>query len=356
MNVSDFDYDLPSHFIAQTPLEERDASRLMRLDRRSGAVSHHVFTEIEEMLAPNDVLVLNNTRVIPARLRARKAKTGGAVEILLLKQLNDRCWRALVGGRNVRKGTRLEFAGYGFSCVILEELAGAQRVIEFSRALDRQILAELGEMPLPPYISAELVNDERYQTVYSKIEGSAAAPTAGLHFTPELLLKLRQTGIKLATCTLHIGLDTFQPVTVESVCEHKIHSEYARLDKESAAVINAGKRAGGRIIAVGTTSARTLETAGILNRGGDPGDPPLKHEARLRQAVTAFEANTELFIRPGYEWRVVDAMITNFHLPRSTLLMMLSAFAGRERLLNAYEMAKESGYRFYSFGDAMFVC
>ena len=215
--------------------------------------------------------------------------------------------------------------------------------------------AELGEISLPPYISADLADCERYQTVYGKIEGSAAAPTAGLHFTPELLLKLRDSGVKLATCTLHIGLDTFQPVTVERVHEHKIHSEYARLDEINARVINESKLAGGRIIAVGTTSARTLETAGILSAGGNPSDPASSGDDCGWRPVVAFEANTELFITPGYEWRVVDAIITNFHLPKSTLLMMLSAFAGREKLLRAYEVAKATGYRFYSFGDAMFV-
>lgn len=355
MNVADFDYDLPSRFIAQVPLERRDASRLMRLDRHSGAVSHHVFRDIKDMLSPNDVLALNDTRVIPARLRARKAETGGAVEILLLERIDARRWRALVGGRNVRQGMRLVFAEGDLSCVIAEVLAGAQRVIEFSQALDRKVLTGLGDMPTPPYISAELKDSERYQTVYSKVEGSAAAPTAGLHFTPELLLRLQEDGVKAAVCTLHIGLDTFQPVTAEKVDEHKIHSEYARLDESNAAIINEAKAAGGRIIAVGTTAARTLETAAILALGGAPSAPEQAERRRASQSVMAFETHTELFITPGFNWRVVDAMITNFHLPRSTLLMMLSAFAGRERLLRAYELAKESGYRFYSFGDAMFV-
>lgn len=348
MNVADFDYDLPSRFIAQSPLEQRDASRLMRLDRQSGAVSHHVFSDIGLMLAPNDVLVLNNTRVIPARLKARKAATGGAVEILLLKRLDARRWRALVGGKNVKAGLSLEIAGSSLSCLVTDEMARSQRVIEFSRAIDSHELNELGEMPLPPYISAQLTDSERYQTVYGDIEGSAAAPTAGLHFTPELLQSLKRKRIKLAAGTLHIGLDTFQPVTVERVQEHKIHSEYARLDETNASIINDAKRAGGRIIAVGTTSARMLETAALHCRGG--------HIDNATPSVSPFEAHTELFISPGYHWRVVDAMITNFHLPRSTLLMMLSAFAGREKLLRAYEMAKERGYRFYSFGDAMFVC
>ncbi len=355
MKVADFDYDLPARYIAQTPLEKRDASRLLRLDRESGAVSHHVFSDIEDMLQPNDVLVLNDTKVIPARLKARKAETGGAVEILLLKREDEWRWQALVGGRNVRTGMLLEFADSSLTCTITGELARAQRIIEFSQALDRRLLSELGEIPLPPYISAALADHERYQTVYSRIEGSAAAPTAGLHFTPELLLKLRIKGVRLATCTLHIGLDTFQPVTVDRVNEHKIHSEYARLDESNANVINDGKLAGGRIIAVGTTSARTLETAGIVSASKDPSDPASSSDVCWWRPVVAFEANTELFITPGYKWRVVDALITNFHLPKSTLLMMLSAFAGREKLLQAYEAAKAMDYRFYSFGDAMFV-
>ncbi|MCY3778857.1 MAG: tRNA preQ1(34) S-adenosylmethionine ribosyltransferase-isomerase QueA [Chloroflexi bacterium] len=356
MNVAEFDYDLPPQFIAQTPLAQRDASRLMRLDRRSGAISHHIFTDIEDMLAPNDVLVVNDTRVIPARLRAGKAETGGAVEILLLKQIDERTWHTLVGGRNVRLGMRLVFAGSNLSCSIVDVLDGAERVLEFSRPIDRKTLAELGDMPLPPYIRSELANGERYQTVYSKTSGSAAAPTAGLHFTPDLLERLRLKGVKRAACTLHIGLDTFQPVTVERVQDHKIHSEFARLDEGNATIIYEAKRAGGRIIAVGTTSARTLETAGMLCRDGDPNAPSPSHDPSACPSVIAFETNTDLFITPGYEWRVVDAIITNFHLPKSTLLMMISAFAGRERLLNAYELAKASGYRFYSFGDAMFIC
>ena len=347
MNVADFDYDLPRRFIAHEPLAQRDASRLMRLDRLSGAYSHHVFTDIAAMLKAGDVLVLNDTRVIPARLHARKARTGGAVEILLLRRLDGRRWRALIGGRNVEPGLRLDVAD-GLSCRVIDKLDAAERVIEFSRDIDSGDLAALGVMPLPPYIRAELADGERYQTVYSVNEGSAAAPTGGLHFTPELLGSLKRKGIHFARCTLHIGLDTFQPVSVERVEQHKIHSEYAKLDEGNAALINRAKRAGGRIIAVGTTSARTLETAGNLAQTDADCETPA-------QSVSAFEMNTELFIKPGYRWRVVDGMITNFHLPRSTLLMMLSAFAGRENLLRAYEAAKAAGYRFYSFGDAMFV-
>jgi len=344
MKLADFDYDLPPQFVAQTPIERRDSSRLMRLDRTTGAVSHHVFTDIVDMLRPNDVLVLNNTRVIPARLQARKAETGGIVEILLLKKLDERRWQALIGGRNIRAGMQLDFSGSDLTCSVVRVLEKSQRIIAFSRPVDG-LLPDMGEMPLPPYINRALDDAERYQTVYSEIEGSAAAPTAGLHFTPELLDMIRRRGVRLANCTLHIGLDTFQPVTAKRVEDHKIHSEYALLDAKNAAVINEGIRAGGRIIAVGTTSARTLETA--ATRAADRNE--------VRRAVAPFADHTNLFITPGYRWRVVDAMITNFHLPKSTLLMMLSAFAGREVMLQAYETAKQMNYRFYSFGDAMFV-
>ena len=344
MNVADFDYDLPSEFIAQAPLERRDSSRLMRLDRANGAITHHRFFDIVDLLRPRDVLVLNNTRVIPARLQARKADTGGRVEILLLKQLDARRWEALVGGRKIREGLRLAFNDSDVTCSVAQVLEKSQRIIEFSRPVD-SFLREHGEMPLPPYIAAELDDAERYQTVYSAVEGSAAAPTAGLHFTQALLEKLRDRGVSLATCTLQIGLDTFQPVTAARVEDHKIHSEYARLVQADAAVINAAIKAGRRVVAVGTTSARTLETAAI--RAVD--------ECDRRRLVAPFAGHTNLFITPGYRWRVVDAMITNFHLPKSTLLMMLSAFAGRETMLRAYEAAKELEYRFYSFGDAMFV-
>ena len=354
MNVADFDYDLPSRFIAQTPAEPRDSARLLHLERATGAISHHVFRDIVDLLTERDVLVLNNTRVLPARLQAIKAETGGKAEILLLKRLGDRRWHALVGGRNLHVGARLDFPGSAFSCVIVERLELAQRVIEFSGPVD-DLLRQHGEMPLPPYIREKLRDSERYQTVYSEIEGSAAAPTAGLHFTPEVFRKLLAKGVEIAVCTLHIGLDTFQPVRVERARDHKIHSEYAALDQRNADIINKAKRAGGRIIAVGTTSARTLETAAIFSGGGDPSDPEACGRRAKSQPVEAFAAETSLFITPGYRWRVVDAMITNFHLPRSTLLMMLSAFAGRETVLQAYETAKEMNYRFYSFGDAMFI-
>ena len=354
MNVADFDYNLPVEFIAQTPAEPRDSAKLLRLDRKTGALSHKVFSDIADMLAEGDVLVLNNTRVLPARLFAVKSETGGKVEILLLKRLADKRWQALVGGRNVQAGTRLRIPHSEISAVVVSQQAMSQRVIEFSRPVS-EFLSEHGEAPLPPYIRAPLSESERYQTVYSEIEGSAAAPTAGLHFTPELLERLRRKGVHLARCTLHIGLDTFQPVTVERIRDHKIHSEYAALDQCNAEAINEAKMAGGRIIAVGTTAARTLETAAILSAGGDPACPHIGVQAPSAEPLAAFEADTSLFIVPGYRWRAVDAMITNFHLPRSTLLMMISAFAGREFLLDAYEIAKQMNYRFYSFGDAMLI-
>jgi S-adenosylmethionine:tRNA ribosyltransferase-isomerase len=353
LNVSDFDYDLPESFIAQEPATPRDSSRLMLLDRETGALEHRRFRDIVDLINPGDVLVLNTTRVIPARLKAAKS-TGGAAEVLLLRQLDDTRWHVLVGGKRIHKGSLLNFHGSSVTAEVVEESDSPERVIQFSQPVNN-LLTELGEMPLPPYIHTCLGDPERYQTVYSQQEGSAAAPTAGLHFTPELLLALRDKGVQFAYCTLHIGLDTFQPVRVEQVEQHHIHSERAILRSEDARVINDAKLAGGRIIAVGTTSARTLETAGILSAGGDPAHPELLPDACPWKPVVAFEQDTNLFIYPGYRWRVVDAMLTNFHLPKSTLLMMISAFAGRENVLNAYETAKREGYRFFSFGDAMFI-
>lgn len=354
MNVADFDYDLPASYIAQTPAEPRDSSKLLRLDRQSGALSHHEFGDIVDMLGGDDVLVLNNSRVIPARLKAIKANSGGKAEILLLKPLTDRRWQALVGGRNIGDGTTMKIAGGGATGTVVETLEKSQRVVDFSQPV-RELMAEQGEMPLPPYIREEITDSERYQTVYSEIEGSAAAPTAGLHFTHSLLDKLKRKGVRLATCTLHIGLDTFQPVSVERVSDHKIHREYASLDQHNVEIINEARQAGGRVIAVGTTSARTIETSAILASGGEPTKPSREADPNGSQSLVAFEARTGLFIYPGYQWRAVDAMITNFHLPRSTLLMMLSAFVGREALLDAYETAKRMNYRFYSFGDAMYI-
>ncbi|MGB7339945.1 MAG: tRNA preQ1(34) S-adenosylmethionine ribosyltransferase-isomerase QueA [Phototrophicaceae bacterium] len=354
MNVTDFDYDLPQSFIAQEPMYPRDASKLMVLDKVSGAIEHHIFHDILDLLNTGDVLVMNNTRVIPARLPAYKIETQGKAEILLLRQYTDTDWKVIVGGRGITEGTELGFEGSNVIATVIEMLHESQRVVRFSQSVN-DLLEDLGEMPLPPYIHHRLEDDERYQTVYSRNKGSAAAPTAGLHFTPDLLIALRDKGVKLAYVTLHIGLDTFQPVKVDKVQEHKIHSEWATLGADDAKIINEAKLAGKRIIAVGTTSARTLETAGILSAGGDPAAPTATAGMCAWRPVIAFERDTNLFIYPGYEWHVVDAMITNFHLPKSTLLMMISSFCGREHILNAYEVAKQEDYRFFSFGDGMFI-
>lgn len=354
MNINDFDYDLPQSYIAQEPIEPRDAAKLMLVNRRTQAITHHIFRDIIDFITPQDVLVMNSTRVIPARIPGYRADTGGKLEVLLLRQLDDLRWRALIGGKRADVGLQIAFDDTDLTAQVVETTDSAERIIEFS-APARQYLYQIGQTPLPPYIHTQLDDPERYQTVYSREEGSAAAPTAGLHFTPELLLALRDEGVKMAYCTLHIGLDTFQPVKEEDITEHKIHSEYATLSAENAKIINDAKLAGGRIIAVGTTTARTLETAGILSAGGDPNDPAASENMCPWRPVIAFERDTELYIYPGYKWRVVDALITNFHLPKSTLLMMISAFAGREFMLRAYETAKQENYRFFSFGDAMFI-
>lgn len=354
MLLSDFDYELPESFIAQTPAEPRDSSRLMLLDRATGSIEHHIFRDIVRFLRPGDALVINTTRVIPARLRAHKAATGGAVEVLLLRQLDETRWHVLLGGRGTHADLKLEFKGSTITATVEEEREGSERIIRFSQPVNA-LLTELGETPLPPYIHARLDDSERYQTVYSRQEGSAAAPTAGLHFTPELLLRLREQGVIIANCVLHIGLDTFQPVRVEKISDHQIHSEYACLSPSDAKIINEAKLAGGRIIAVGTTTARTLETAAILSTGSNPSDPAASENSCPWRPVMAFEGDTNLFIYPGHRWRAVDGLITNFHLPKSTLLMMISSFAGRERILKAYEVAKQMHYRFFSFGDAMLI-
>lgn len=354
MRLSDFDYHLPEELIAQEPIEPRDSSRLMVLDRSTGEVSHHIFRDIADMLRPGDVLVLNNTRVIPARLHAYKQDSGGKAEILLLRQETETDWRALVGGKGIAVGRVLAFENSNVTAEVIRVLDGAERIVRFSQPLN-DLISDLGETPLPPYIHKPIDDAERYQTVYSRVEGSAAAPTAGLHFTPDLLISLRDRGIKLAYCTLHIGLDTFQPVSVEKIQDHKIHSERAILNTDNARIINDAKLSGGRIIAVGTTSARTLETAGVLSAGGEPSDPSASENMCPWRPVIAFERDTDLFIYPGYRWRVLDGLITNFHLPKSTLMMMISAFAGRENVLRAYDVAREERYRFYSFGDAMFI-
>jgi S-adenosylmethionine:tRNA ribosyltransferase-isomerase len=354
MNVSDFDYELPESFIAQTPAEPRDSSRLMVLDRQTGTLEHHFFRDIVNQINPGDVLVLNNTRVIPARIHAVKAETGGSVEILLLRQLDDTRWQVLIGGKRIKLGTKLAFSNDAVTATVVEVLDEAERVIDFSRPIN-DLLAELGETPLPPYIHTPQTDSERYQTVYNHHPGAAAAPTAGLHFTPQLLIALKDKGVNLAYCTLHIGLDTFLPVRVEQVEQHHIHSERAILTATDANIINEAKLAGGQIIAVGTTTVRTLETAAILSAGGQPSNPQNLPDFCPWRPVIAFERDTDLYIYPGYPWRVTDALITNFHLPKSTLLMMVSAFTGRETVLNAYEIAKQEGYRFFSFGDAMFI-
>jgi S-adenosylmethionine:tRNA ribosyltransferase-isomerase len=354
MHISDFDYDLPEHFIAQTPIEPRDASRLLVLDKQTGTIEHRIFRDILGLLTPNDLLVLNDTRVIPARLHAHKAATGGAVEILVLRRLTETDWRALIGGRNVDVGVKLKLNDSDITADVLEVLDEGERVLGFSKPIDA-IVDKLGEMPLPPYIHAPLQDRERYQTVYNKDAGSAAAPTAGLHFTPELLLALRTKGVRFAYVTLHVGLGTFLPMRVDNIADHRMHKEWARLLPDDAHLINQTKLAGGRVIAVGTTAARTLETAAILSAGGDPANAIHAPDACSWRPVIAFEAETNLFIYPGYRWRTVDTMITNFHLPKSTLLMMISSLVGKERLFHAYEVAKSEGYRFFSFGDAMFI-
>jgi len=344
MKTSDFDYELPPEYIAQTPAEPRDASRLLVLHRDTGALEHRRFSDLPEYLQPGDLLVVNETRVIPARLYARKLPGGGRVEILLLKRVDEVTWEALVGGKGLREGRRLEVES-GPAAEVIAVLDGPRRLIRFAVPLDGS-LEQAGHMPLPPYIHAPLQNPERYQTVYARQPGSAAAPTAGLHFTPRLLETLTGRGVRKASVILHVGLDTFAPVNEEDPQEHHIHTEWCQVSPETAQVVNETRRAGGRIVAVGTTSVRTLESAARAGEGakGEGGD-----------VIRPFDGPTGLFILPGYRFRAVDAMITNFHLPRSTLIMLVSAFAGRERILAAYETAKREGYRFYSFGDAMLI-
>ncbi|HOW92162.1 MAG TPA: tRNA preQ1(34) S-adenosylmethionine ribosyltransferase-isomerase QueA [Anaerolineaceae bacterium] len=338
MQTSDFDYHLPLERIAQTPLEPRHNSRLMVMHRNDNTLTDSVFHQLGLYLRKGDLLVINQTRVIPARLFARK-KTGGKIELLLLKQLETGVWEALVGGKGLRKGVIVTVEG-GPEAEIIEELDGSQRIIRFLQPVD-QLLAHIGQMPLPPYIHEELHDPERYQTVYAAVTGSAAAPTAGLHFTPWLINQLEEQGIQFARVTLHVGLDTFAPVNEEDPLEHRIHTEWCEIDTATAERVNQTRAAGGRVIAVGTTSVRTLESAAV--------------SSGMTGQVAPYNGQTGLFILPGYEFKIIDGMITNFHLPRSTLLMLVSAFAGRERILNAYQKAIERGYRFYSFGDAMLI-
>lgn len=341
MKTADFDYALPPECIAQQPVEPRDAARLLVLDRASGALHHAHFRDLGSYLRPGDLLIFNDTRVIPARLAAHKAGTGGKVELLLLNRRAAMTWEALVGGHGLSVGSVLEIDGAPqVRATVVEALDGPRRVVQFSAPVT-PVLEQVGQVPLPPYIHAELRDRERYQTVYARVPGSAAAPTAGLHFTPALLARLAEAGVELDYVTLHVGLDTFQPVREEDASEHTIHGEWCELGPETAARINQARAEGRRIIAVGTTSVRTLESAG--------------QAAPSTAAVSAVAGTTNLFILPGHRFRVVDAMITNFHLPRSTLLMLVSAFAGRDQILRAYAIARDQGYRFYSFGDAMLI-
>jgi S-adenosylmethionine:tRNA ribosyltransferase-isomerase len=341
MNTSDFDYNLPESSIAQTPLEPRDASRLLVLQRDTGRLEHRIFREIGDFLKPGDLLILNQTRVIPARIFARK-RTGGRVELLLLRRRGLLTWEALVGGKGLRVADTVQVED-GPEAEIAGMLSGSERLIRFSEPIE-PFFPKVGHVPLPPYIHQALENPERYQTVYAREPGSAAAPTAGLHFTPQLLDGLQAKGIKLAYVTLHVGLDTFAPVTEQDAAEHQIHTEWCELPAQTAAAINAARKAGGRVIAVGTTSVRTLESAAAILPNGDSNDP-----------IPPISGPTSLYILPGYRFRLVDAMVTNFHLPKSTLLMLVSAFAGRERILDTYNAAIRENYRFYSFGDAMLI-
>jgi S-adenosylmethionine:tRNA ribosyltransferase-isomerase len=334
VKTSEFDYHLPPELIAQTPIEPRDAARLLQLDRSTGSIEHRRFYDLPDLLRPGDLLVANESRVIPARLFAHKAGTGGAVEILLLRRIDAVTWQALLRAHRLHVGSRIEVRP-DLSAEVVETSDTGERVLRFNQPIDEQ-LNELGVMPLPPYIHAPLRDPERYQTVYAHTPGSAAAPTAGLHFTPRLLAQLRERDIQMIHVTLHVGLDTFKPVETEDVEAHHIHAEYMEVTEEVAAQIRAAKAEGRRVIAVGTTSVRVLET---LGQGG----------------LSAFVGDTRLYIYPGYQYRVVDGMITNFHLPRSSLLMLVSAFVGKQNLDRAYAEAIVQRYRFYSFGDAMLI-
>jgi S-adenosylmethionine:tRNA ribosyltransferase-isomerase len=339
MKTSDFDYNLPESSIAQTPVEPRDSSRLLVLHRDTGQIEYRIFRDIGDYLRAGDLLVLNQTRVIPARIYARK-ETGGRVELLLLRRRDELTWEVLIGGKGLRVGKSIKVDD-GPQAEIIELLDGSERVIKFSEPIE-PYFPKVGNVPLPPYIHEKLSNPERYQTVYARESGSAAAPTAGLHFTPHLLEELQAKGVRIAYVTLHVGLDTFAPVTEDNPEEHIIHTEWCELTQETADLINQTKQSSGRIVAVGTTSVRTLESAASL-------------QSPISNQISPFVGSTSLYILPGYEFKVVDMMITNFHLPKSTLLMLVSAFAGRERILETYQIAMREGYRFYSFGDAMII-
>ncbi|HTG69175.1 MAG TPA: tRNA preQ1(34) S-adenosylmethionine ribosyltransferase-isomerase QueA [Candidatus Udaeobacter sp.] len=347
MNVEWFDFELPERLIAQTPLLDRTASRLLALNKQTGEVTHNKFTDLEQYLQSGDVLVLNDTRVIPARLTGMKSDTGAKIELLLLKQLEGDSWEALgKPAKRLKVGTALSFGDDGegnplLRAVIEQEGEMGGRTVRFIYdGIFQELLDRLGEMPLPPYIKERLEERERYQTVYSKHAGSAAAPTAGLHFTDEFLAKLQEKGVKLAYVTLHVGLGTFRPMSVDLVEDHEMHAEYYELNEQNAEIINEAKRSGARIIAVGTTSSRTLETVAA------------RFEGKLIEACSGW---TSIFIFPGYAFKLVDALLTNFHLPKSTLVMLVSALAGRDAVMQAYEEAIAHEYRFFSFGDAMFI-
>lgn len=339
MRTQDFYYELPEELIAQTPLQQRDASRLLVLHRETGEREHKHFYDIINYLRPGDCLVMNNSRVLPARLLGHRP-TGGAVEVLLLRDLGDKRWECLCKpGRKMQVGNEVIFGNGELTAIVTEVRDDGNRVVEFRyEGIFLEVLERLGKMPLPPYIKAELADQERYQTVYSKEVGSAAAPTAGLHFTKDLLKRIREKGVKTAFVTLHVGLGTFRPVKAENISDHHMHSELCMISEETAQILNETRRAGGRIVCVGTTSCRTLES--LVNEDG-------MFEERSRW--------TEIFIYPGYSFKAMDALITNFHLPESTLVMLVSAFAGRENVLAAYEEAVQQKYRFFSFGDAMFL-
>ena len=340
MDVKDFYFELPQELIAQDPLEDRPPSRLLALDKDTGAVQHRIFKNITEYLGPGDCLVINDTRVIPARLFGVKRDTGAKVEILLLKRREADVWETLVTpGKKVRPGTELSFGGGQLTASVLETVEDGNRLIQFHyEGIFEEILDQLGQMPLPPYITHSLKDKNRYQTVYARHDGSAAAPTAGLHFTEELLKQIEEMGVRIAHVTLHVGLGTFRPVKVEHVLDHHMHSEFYMVEEAEAKKVNEAKEAGGRVICVGTTSCRTVESAST--------------EDGILKAGTGW---TDIFIYPGYRFKVLDALITNFHLPESTLVMLVSALAGREHILDAYKEAVKERYRFFSFGDAMLI-
>lgn len=341
MNLHDFSYDLPQELIAQDPLEDRSSSRLMLLDKNTGAIEHKVFKDIIDYLNPGDCLVLNNTKVIPARLMGVREGTGASIEVLLLKRRENDVWEVLVKpGKKARPGDRIIFGEGKLTAEVLDVVEDGNRLIKFYyEGVFEAVLDELGQMPLPPYITHKLQDKNRYQTVYAKNEGSAAAPTAGLHFTKELLEKIKEKGVNVVSITLHVGLGTFRPVKVDKIEEHRMHTETFNISKEAADTINRTRAAGGRVIAVGTTSCRTLESA-----AADDGTIPAR------------SGDTDIFIYPGYKFKAIDCLITNFHLPESTLIMLVSALAGRDNIMNAYETAVKERYRFFSFGDAMFIC